>query len=189
MLTFDDGYKSVYDEAFPILKRYGMSATIFLTVGTDPAPKLSSRLPSLCGRPMLSWAEIKEMAQSGISFGAHTLTHPDLTKLPLKRIETEIVESKSILEDFLGMPVACFAYPFGRYNRQIEEMVRRHFSCACTDMVGLLSARSDPYGIDRVDAYFLRAERLWNLLFTDTFPWYVLTRRILRRVRRAVVWR
>ena len=189
VLTFDDGYKSVYDEAFPILKRYGMSATIFLTVGTDRAQKSSRRLPTLCGRPMLSWGEIREMARCGMSFGAHTLTHPDLTKLSPDRISMEILESKSIIEDALGLPVACFAYPFGRSNRQSREIVKSHFACAVSDMLGLLSAESDPHAIDRIDAYYLRTDRLFHLLLTDIFPWYVLGRRALRRARRAVAWR
>lgn len=189
VLTFDDGYKSVYDEAFPILQRYGMSATIFLTVGTDRASTSSRRLPTLCGRPMLSWGEIREMARSGIRFGAHTLTHPDLTKSTPEQIEAEIAESKAIIEDALGMAVPCFAYPFGRYNRHIEDMVRQHFACACTDMLGLLGARSNPFAIDRIDAYFLRTDRLFQQLLSAMFPWYVLGRRTLRRVRRAVAWR
>ena len=59
-ITFDDGYQSVYDEAFPALQRYGMSATVFLTVG-EKATRSVNRLPSLSDRPMLAWHEIREM--------------------------------------------------------------------------------------------------------------------------------
>ncbi len=65
VVTFDDGYQSVYNEAFPVLQRYGMSATIFITVGKDKAVKPDSRLPSIDGRSMLNWREIREMNMEG----------------------------------------------------------------------------------------------------------------------------
>ena len=76
MITFDDGYRSVYEEAFPVLERYGMCATVFLTVGEDEGKEPASRLPSLNGHPMLSWSEIREMNSAAMGVGAHTLTHP-----------------------------------------------------------------------------------------------------------------
>jgi peptidoglycan/xylan/chitin deacetylase (PgdA/CDA1 family) len=114
-ITFDDGYQSVYEQAFPILERYGFSATVFLTVGANGKQMETERLPSMCERSMLSWHEIKEMHRSGIAFGAHTLTHPDLTRLPIQDLEAEVVSGKAVIEDALGTQVTSFAYPFGRY--------------------------------------------------------------------------
>jgi len=79
VITFDDGYRSVYEEAFPVLERYGMCATVFLTVGEQTSTEPARRLPSLHGRPMLSWREIREMRSAAITFGAHTLTHVVVT--------------------------------------------------------------------------------------------------------------
>src|SRR5262245_41693770 len=66
VITFDDGYRTVHDEAFPVLKEYGFSATVFLTVGETPAS--STRLPSMAGCSMLDWDEIRRMHNAGISF-------------------------------------------------------------------------------------------------------------------------
>jgi len=77
-ITFDDGYQSVYQHAFPLLQRYGFSATVFLAVGENGNHTGSERLPSMCERSMLSWHEIREMHYRGMTFGAHTLTHPAL---------------------------------------------------------------------------------------------------------------
>ena len=186
VLTFDDGYQTVYTQALPVLQRYGMSATVFVTLGAAELGESAARRPPFEGRPMLSWLEMREMQQAGIEFGAHTLTHPDLTRLPAERIRIEMTGSKDHIEHALGKPVKSFAYPFGRYDARSREMAAEYFSCACGDTLGLLSARSDPYALERVDAYYLRTTRLFALMRTRLFPWYVVARNVPRRVRRAV---
>jgi peptidoglycan/xylan/chitin deacetylase (PgdA/CDA1 family) len=186
VLTFDDGFESVYREAFPVLQGYGMSATVFLTVGAVEMSQSPARLPSFEGRVMLSWPEIREMQQAGIEFGAHTLTHPDLTRLSAEQVAFEMSASKERIEDALGTAVSSFAYPFGRYDAQSHRMAQRYFSCACADTLGLLSGRSDPYALERVDAYYLRTDRLFGLMVTEVFPWYIGARRIPRQIRRSV---
>jgi peptidoglycan/xylan/chitin deacetylase (PgdA/CDA1 family) len=185
-ITFDDGYQSVYEQAFPILQRYGLSATVFLTVGAKGNRTAAERLPQMEGRSMLSWGEIKEMRRCGVTFGAHTLTHPDLTRLPLAQAQAEICGSKEIIENALGEAVNCFAYPFGRYDQQCREIVRRHFVCACSDRLGLLRAGSDPYAMERVDSYYLRSEKLFAAIPTKFFPLYIHARAVPRQLRRTV---
>jgi peptidoglycan/xylan/chitin deacetylase (PgdA/CDA1 family) len=185
VITFDDGYQTMYDEAFPVLQRYGLSATVFLTVGEKGTVGRSDRLPSLEGCSMLTWREIREMHRWGINFGAHTLTHPDLTRLPFDRVEAEVRDSKAIIEDALGAPVACFAYPYGRYDHRSHEIAWQYFACACSDKLGLITAGSDPYALERVDAYYLRSDQLFDVMLTRLFPWYIRARRIPRRIRRA----
>lgn len=185
VITFDDGYQSVYKEAFPVLQHYGMSATVFLTVGKKGTAKPGGRLPSLGGRSMLSWHEILEMQRSGIDFGSHTLTHADLTRLPFSRIKAEVSDAKAIIEDSLSAPVTCFAYPYGRYNRRSREIVQQHFACACSDKLGLVTEGSDLYALERVDAYYLRTDALFNVMLTRLFPWYIWACSIPRRIRRA----
>jgi peptidoglycan/xylan/chitin deacetylase (PgdA/CDA1 family) len=186
VITFDDGYQSVYDAAVPVLREHGMCGTVFLTVGQTGPAESAGRLPSLGGRSMLSWQEIKEMRNCGVTFGAHTLTHPDLTHLPVERVDAEICRSKEIIEDALGDPVRCFAYPYGRYDQHSRDIVRQHFSCACSDKLGLTTSDSDLYALERVDAYYLRTDRLFDVMLTRLFPWYIVARSIPRQIRRAV---
>jgi len=185
VITFDDGYRNVYDEAFPILQRYSMSATVFLTVGERGTTSATGLLPSLNGRSMLNWDNVREMHRWGITFGAHTLTHPDLTRLPLDQTWSEICLSKSIVEEALSSPVTCFAYPYGRQDDRIRELVRQHFLCACSDKFGLVTPRSDLYSLERIDACYFRAHRLFGVVSTGWFPSYIWARNIPISVQRA----
>jgi peptidoglycan/xylan/chitin deacetylase (PgdA/CDA1 family) len=186
VITFDDGYQSAYEAAFPVLEGYGMCATVFLTVGEEGETAPTSRLPSLQGRSMLSWREIQEMQSAGIAVGAHTLTHVDLTQAPLDQVEMEISQSKRFIEDALGTPVVSFAYPYGRFDQLSLAVARQHFACACSGKMGLVSPGSDPHTLERVDAYYLRSDRLFDLMTTSLFPLYVSARSIPRRIRRSL---
>jgi peptidoglycan/xylan/chitin deacetylase (PgdA/CDA1 family) len=186
VITFDDGYQSVYEKAFPLLDQYGMSATVFLTVGNKGINKHADRLPSREGRSMLAWSEIGEMRQRGIDFGAHTLTHPDLTRLSLSQIRMEVCDSKAIIEDNLGIPVTAFAYPYGRSDQRSYEIASECFDCACTDSLGLVKAGSDLFALERVDSYYLRRNGLFHTMTSRLFPLYIWARNIPRSIRRAL---
>lgn len=181
-ITFDDGYRSVYDHAVPILRQFGMTATVFLTVGKRRLVDLASRL-ELNARPMLSWREIIEMQDSGITFGAHTLTHPDLAVLHSDKAEEEICQSKAIIEDMLGTPVRSFAYPFGSYSSSTVEIVRRCFDCACSANLGYISGQSDVFTLERLDAYYIHSDRFVDLMLTPIFSPYIEIRAQLRRFK------
>lgn len=73
---------------------------------------------------MLNWDQVREMARGGITFGAHTVTHPILTRLGLADAEAEIVDSKRKIEAEVGRPVDLFAYPVGRRSDYAPEVIR-----------------------------------------------------------------
>jgi len=185
VITFDDGYGTVYDEAFPVLQEFGITATVFLTTGDSRSIDPDGRLSSREDRSMLSWRQIIEMSRAGISFGAHTLTHPDLRRLAPERMEAEICESKEIIEDVLQRPVTSFAYPFGLFDARSREIVRKHFSCACTTRLGLVTPASDLFALERVETYYFRSKFLFDLMLTGCLPWYLKARSIPRRIRSA----
>lgn len=185
VITIDDGYESAYREAFPILQEHGMTATVFVTTGRRASRNPSDRLPPIEGQAMVSWRELREMVEAGFTIGAHTLTHPDLTRLGESEAEAEIVGAKTILEDRLGVSVRSFAYPRGRYDGQAREIAARHYSCACSDRLGLVTRASDNYALERVEMYYFSRGPIFNLLTTPLLSAYLRFRALPRNARRA----
>ncbi len=114
MITFDDGYMNNYDLAFPLLKEFGMKGCIFLVYETMEKHNGWHDPKSEPWLKMLTWAQIKEMQDSGfIEFGSHTMRHRNLAALPLDEVRWELRESKARLEEKLGCEMVGFAYPYG----------------------------------------------------------------------------
>lgn len=184
-ITFDDGFRNVYEHAFPVLRRYGFPATIFLV--TDYCGKTNdwpTQPPRVAREPLLDWPEIREMAEAGISFGAHTATHPDLTRLSAASVEEELLRSKRTIENTLGRSVGAFAYPYGAYDDSVRRLAGRHFALACSARLGFVGAGSDPLALPRLDLYYLKHPRIFGSLFSPLTDAYIGLRHAARECRR-----
>lgn len=123
--TFDDAYQDVYLNAFPLLQKFGFTASIFVITGYVGKYNQWDYNWGKNREKHLSWDQIKEMADAGFNFGSHTVNHPDLTKIPNQFVEHELKKSKEVLEDKLGQRVDFLSYPFGRFNRYVQKEAER----------------------------------------------------------------
>lgn len=157
VLTFDDGYLSLYNYAWPILKKHNFEATLFVT--TDPVglPAYSSLKGfEEAGQPVndrpLTWPELGEMAQGGWAIEGHSCSHPQLAQLDLAQVRHEVVDCKKIIEEKLNRPVHYYAYPFGNYNRQsLTALAEAGYEAGCSVHIGKASNGSDILRLPRVE--------------------------------------
>jgi glycosyltransferase involved in cell wall biosynthesis/peptidoglycan/xylan/chitin deacetylase (PgdA/CDA1 family) len=152
VITIDDGYVDTRTLAYPVLRRYGFPATIFLISGLVGATNRWDGYGELAGRPLLSWSDIREMLHDGIRFGAHSRTHALLTAISPSRVEDEVDGSRADLERELGLPILTFAYPYGEYDPLSQMAVERAgFLGACSAHDGVNAPAVSQYALRRVE--------------------------------------
>ena len=190
-LTFDDGYESLYHNAWPVLTSLSFKATIFLVTGHcgryNDWDNFSSAVPKM---RMLGWEQIREMSEFGIEFGSHSVSHPRLDRLELTAIKAEVTESKLQIEQQLNLPVKAFAYPYGWYDERVKGIVRSNYEVACSTGIGLVSASSDPFELERADVYYLQAKSIFKMLSNEKlFPNYLAVRKKFHQVGSSLLHR
>ena len=133
----------------------------------------------------MGWPEIRELHSQGVEFGSHTVTHPDLRRLPKGRVESELSDSKARIEDELGARVSQFAYPYGYFDSDIKAKVEREFAGACTTKLGRVAIESDPHELPRIEMYYFSRRATLDLIVDKHIDRYLAVRQVLRDVRRA----
>ncbi|SMC56281.1 Polysaccharide deacetylase [Papillibacter cinnamivorans DSM 12816] len=138
LITFDDGYADNYQTAWPILRQHGFTAAFFIV--TD-----------YVGPYRISWEQLKELSQAGISIGSHSVSHRDLSALTRKQQEEELEVSRQLLEDNLGIPLRAFCYPYGKYNKTTMKLLGNlEYRMGFTTRPGRVHAGDDLFQLRRI---------------------------------------
>jgi len=177
VITLDDGYKDNFEYAYPVLKRFGFPATIFIItdfIGKDfPAGKMQ----------FLNWDEVIAMSKDRISFGSHTKTHFYLgVVIDEKAAFEEIEGSKKAIEQKIGMPVDYFCYPGGGFNEEAKSLVTKAgYKGACATNRGFADFNRDVYELKRIKvtnsdmtkpfSFWVKLSGYYNILRKEKNPY------------------
>ncbi len=151
-VTFDDGFESVYARAYPVLRRYGVPATVFVTTGFLDS-WIRSYDPGLPPRRGLAMEQLQELAGSDLcEIGAHTHTHPrDLNLLSDEDRAWELLHAKERLEHITARPIHSFAYPYSVHHPRVETSVRQAgYRIAVGGIGAAVTSRSNVLHLPRV---------------------------------------
>jgi peptidoglycan/xylan/chitin deacetylase (PgdA/CDA1 family) len=139
VITFDDGYEDNYSAALPVLEKYGMRATFFVTTGKMGQPDY------------LTWDQVRAMRQRGMEIGSHTVNHYTLNEINLKEFERELLSSRLMLQNNVTIAAVFFANPFGETAPAVVELLRQTgYQAACASIVGMNRPGENPYRLKRM---------------------------------------
>lgn len=142
LISFDDGYLDNYLNAYPLLKKYGMTAAFFIITG-------------MVGEPdRLAGAHIREMAANGMGIGSHTVSHRELGEMGEEEAANEMSLSRLFLEGLLQRPIHFIAYPRGSYNESTARLANeKAYNGGFSVDYGTCSPESDPYALERIPVF------------------------------------
>lgn len=167
-VTFDDGWLDNYLFAFPVLKKYGVRATIFLVpdrvdraspggreAGSSVPTHRESKELVRAGeqrRVVLNWDHVREMAGSGlVEFFSHTMTHARCDTLSPDGLVSELRGSREAIEEKTGRPCRYLCWPYGRTSLAAVETAKQvGYHAAFTTKQGVVEANDDPFDIPRI---------------------------------------
>lgn len=184
-ITFDDGFANFGEIAAPRLLDHGLPVTVFVVADSVGTSNMWDGRPpgSVPHLPLLDWPALVRLQEQGVTLGAHSRTHRDLTRIGATDLEDEVNGAADQIEDRTGFRPALFAYPYGRASAESARIVERTFRYGCTTEFRALDGTVRPALLPRLDMfYFQRVERLvgWG---TRSFEAFLRLRHSLRRAR------
>ena len=186
-VTFDDGFANFIRHGLPVLSECGYSAIVFAVsdwVGrTNDWEGQAAWVPR---DALLDWEGLQAIANAGIEIGAHTRTHPNLTRLGCDRAERELVDCKLRIEAQVGVAVRSFAYPYGATSPTLQRIASRHFDAAVGTRLGYTRITSCRFDFERIDMYYLQRPFLFHALDRPWLGRYLSTRQQIRNLRRLL---
>jgi peptidoglycan/xylan/chitin deacetylase (PgdA/CDA1 family) len=186
LITFDDGFADFAETAFPILKANKFTATVFLPSGRIGKVEDWKGTQGRFRRRLMDWSKITELAQEDIDFGGHSVTHTDLTKLPLQELKSEIRQCRDDIEQRLCRVPIGFAPPYGRAGDRERAEIRKLFDLSLGTKLGRANRLCDRFDIPRIEMHYFRDLKRWQDFLEGRAESYLTVRRALRGIKRLL---
>jgi peptidoglycan/xylan/chitin deacetylase (PgdA/CDA1 family) len=155
VLTFDDGFRDVIENALPVLQQHRFRAIQFLVSDLIGKSNEWQQRAGDVSEPLMDEAQVRDWLATGQQIGSHTRTHPWLTRLSRADAREEISGSKKALENRFGLMVENFCYPYGDWNEIVRELViEAGYKTACTTISGINTAADSPFALKRFTARY-----------------------------------
>jgi len=154
-ITFDDGFRDVFINALPVLKKHGFRAIQFLVADFLGKTSAWQAGPGGKSEQIMDKAEVNDWLSEGQQIGSHTRTHPWLTRVAPSLAREEIFGSKKALEDRFGVSLEHFCYPYGDWNEAVRDLViAAGYKTACTTKAGVNTPSDSPFSLKRFTARY-----------------------------------
>ncbi len=178
-LTFDDGLRSLFTDALPILLAHQVPAHLFLSTGPlEPRAGPVEQSPA-----RLTWNMVEKLHDSGVAIEGHTHRHLDLRQLSDAAIVKECSTADALIERRTGRRPRYFAYPYGRHDHRVAAQIGPRYAAAFTTRLAFLTSNDRAAELPRLDAYYLRPGLVYRRLERRSVRWYFRARRWARVVR------
>lgn len=184
-ITFDDGFRDFHTAAWPALRRWGFTATMYL-----PTAFISPHRKTFRGKECLTWEEVRELRAHDIRFGSHTVNHPKLHDMAWPQIADELVVSKKSLEDELVEEIVSFAYPYAfpqedhRFRRTLTALLRKSGYRNCvTTVVGRSQVVDDPFLLKRLPINSCDDRKLFEAKLAGAYDWLGSAQYAFRQIK------
>lgn len=185
VITFDDGYRDFYTNAFPILKKYDFSADVFL-----PTEYIHDNRLSFKGRECMTWDEVRYVQNKGIIIGSHTANHPQLIDLSDAEIGYEIRHSKDIIENNLGSAIDTFSYPYKfpdqnkKFKTILRELLQKYgYKYGVSTKIGTSSKEDDVFFLKRLPINSADDVPLFQAKLSGGYNWLYYAQTLSKRIQ------
>lgn len=185
VLTFDDAFDDFATTAWPEISARGWPVTVY--VPTDRVGGVEDWEGGLTPpRPLMDWETIARLAEAGVDFGGHSLTHPDLSRLSGQALSDQVAGPVEALKARTGRIPRHFAPPYGRSNKPVRDEIARHYASSCGTVLGLADGQHDLYDLPRIEMFYYQDEGHWRRHLAGRGKMYLGLRRALRRTRQVL---
>lgn len=184
IITFDDAFTDFAETAWPILQRHGFPATVYVPTGhvggTTSWPGAGDPFP------IMDWPTISALSNDGVTFGSHTVTHPELDTLAPEVVRDELRLARAELEHRLGKAVLHFAPPYGRSNAETRRLIGEHYQTSVSTELASAHLATTRLDLPRLEMYYFQSGVRWRRHLEGQGHWYLAARRLARRIRRLI---